>query len=135
MPPELAGWAQSLSLSQLPGPLALQVRQFLLRAPDLDPRVREALGASLAAEVAARTAATAPPGTAAEPYLAAVLAERRRREADRLQAQRVTAEPAARPATDPAPAGADPPAADRWKVPDGGVPSPDVPDDGFALPR
>ncbi|WP_252437476.1 RDD family protein [Pseudonocardia humida] len=135
MPPALAGWARTLSLSQLPDPLALQVRQFLQRAPDLDPRVRGTLGESLAAEVAGRTAPAAPPGTAAEPYLSAVLAERRRREADRLATQRTAAELRARPAepvaAEPVPAE---PGPDRWRVADAGAP-PDVPDDGFALPR
>jgi uncharacterized RDD family membrane protein YckC len=139
MPPALAGWASSLSLSQLPDPLALQVRQFLQRARDLDPGVRGTLGESLAAEVAARTAPAAPPGTSAEPYLAAVLAERRRREAGRLQAQRSTTETtraplAPAPPDDAGPVEPAPAVPDRWRTSGAGAP-PDVPDDGFVLPR
>ncbi len=135
MPPALVGWAGSLSLSQLPDPLALQARQFLLRGPDLDPRVRATLGESLAAEVAARTSPAPPPGTAAEPYLSAVLAERRRRDADRLRTQRAAAETTRAPAQ-PAPADGPPaPVPNRWPTAAGAAPPPEVPGDGFALPR
>lgn len=84
MPPPLAGWAPSLALSQLPDALALSGRQFLQRVGDLDPQVRESLGNSLAGQFATHVSPDAPPGTPAEAYLAAVLAERRRREGERL---------------------------------------------------
>jgi uncharacterized RDD family membrane protein YckC len=132
MPPQLAEWARSLSLSQLPDPLALQARQFLQRVSDLDPRVRATLGEALAAEVAARTSPAPPPGTGPEPYLSAVLAERRRRDADRLQAQRSAAGQPETPApADPGSADPQLPAGVRWRAAPGAA----APDDGFARPR
>ncbi len=139
MPPALAGWARTLSLSQLPDPLALQARQFLQRVSDLDPRVRATLGESLAAEIAARTSPAPPPGTAAEPYLSAVLAERRRRETERLQAQRAATDPPDEPATADTALPDDPPTAvparSGWQRATDAPAPPDPPDDGFALPR
>ncbi len=116
MPPVLAGWAGSLELSGLPDPLALSARQFLSRVDELAPDARHHLGSILAGQVAAviGPANPVPPGTPAEHYLAAVLVERRRREAARLAALRpaVPAQRAAGP-TLPAPS----------------------PDDTFAPPR
>lgn len=79
MPPWLSGWAQSLDLARIDDAIAMRVRQFLSRAQQLAPGVREQMGAQLANEVAARTSLP-PQGTPAWAYLAAVLAERRRRE-------------------------------------------------------
>ena len=85
MPPELAGWAQHADLGRVPDGLALSVRQFLGRAPGLHPASRQGLGTQLATEVS-RHVAPSPPGTVhPERYLAAVLAERRRRDLERLQ--------------------------------------------------
>ncbi len=77
--PALAGWASTLQLAALPDDLALAARQFLGRTGELDPGVRRTLGEQLASDVAARVAPSPPPGVAAEAYLVAVLAERRRR--------------------------------------------------------
>jgi uncharacterized RDD family membrane protein YckC len=120
MPAQLAGWAATLSLSGLPDPLALQVRDFLRRAPRLAPKARTALGAALSAEVAALTTEP-PPGTPPETHLAAVLAERRRREDDRLAAQRT-------------PEAAEPADPSRWRV-ERSAPPPADGSGGFALPR
>lgn len=98
MPPQLAGWAAGLQLSRLPDDLALAARQFVLRADTLDPTVRASVADGLAAEVAGRVSPPPPPGVPAEAYLAAVLAERRRRETARLGGT-------------PAPHGPQPPAA------------------------
>jgi hypothetical protein len=84
MPPQLAGWAQQLDLSRVPDDLALAARQFLARAPDLSPQVRDEMGASLARALAQVTAPPPPPGVPAWAFLSAVLAERRRREMVRL---------------------------------------------------
>lgn len=81
MPASLAGWAGSLDLARLPDGLALQMRQFLTRAPNLTSASRERIGAELCRAVAATTAPPPPPGTPGWAYLAAVLAERRRRAA------------------------------------------------------
>ena len=82
MPPMLAGWAQAADVARLPDGLALAVRQFLVRATRLHPASRVALGSRLTAEVARFVNPGPPPGTHPEAFLAAVLAERRRRELD-----------------------------------------------------
>ena len=84
--PGLAAWARGCELSRLPDDLALAARQFLVRAPQLAGGVRASLAERLAADVSARVAPPPPPGVPAEPYLLAVLGERRRRETDRLTA-------------------------------------------------
>lgn len=84
MPPQLAGWAQRLDLSRVPDDLALASRQFLARSPELAPQVREEMGASLARALVDVTTPPPPPGVPTWAFLAAVLAERRRRETLRL---------------------------------------------------
>ena len=91
MPPQLAGWAVGLDLSRVPDDLALAARQFLGRADELSPQVRDQMGASLAGAMAAVTAPPPPPGVPPRAFLSAVLAERRRREMVRLGAPGSTA--------------------------------------------
>ena len=79
MPPPLAAWAAGLDLVAVPDGLALNARTFLHRAHTLDPAARRATAAQLAMELAGFVRTPAPPGTPAEAYLAAVLAERTRR--------------------------------------------------------
>ena len=120
MPPPLAAWAQTLDLARLPDDLALSVRSFLARAPQMSDAARAELGGRLAAAVGAVTAPPPPPGTPGWAYLTAVLAERRRR-----------AEMSAPPPTyAPPPAYAPPP------VPPPAPPAPPTPPpaDGFHLP-
>jgi uncharacterized RDD family membrane protein YckC len=88
MPPMLAGWAQSLELSQVSDDLALSARQYLMRFWELLPEVRELMGARIAGEVAAKVSPPPPPGVRPEIMLSAVLAERRRREEYRLAGRR-----------------------------------------------
>jgi uncharacterized RDD family membrane protein YckC len=117
MPPPLAGWAATLDLSRFDDRVALQSRQFLGRAGQLNPDARERLGAALVAAVTAVVAPPPPPGTPGWAYLTAVLAERRRRDEARQfgswqppppsEALRPT--PAQLPATKP-PGGFAPPA-------------------------
>jgi uncharacterized RDD family membrane protein YckC len=83
MPPPLAGWAPSLDLTGIDDALALWVREFLSRAGELTPAVREGLAAEMVDEVRSRTTPDPPAGTPGWAYLSAVLAERRRREEDR----------------------------------------------------
>lgn len=80
MPPPLASWAAGLDLSRLDEGLAGSVRQFVGRASQMTPTAREQLGAQLVGAVAAVVMPPAPPGTPGWAYLAAVLAERRRRD-------------------------------------------------------
>ncbi|MEO7982106.1 MAG: RDD family protein [Sporichthyaceae bacterium] len=108
MPPGLAGWAQGLDLSRVPDALALQARQFLGRAHELSPQVREQMGSAIARALAAVVAPAPPPGVPAWAFVAAVLAERRRRETLRLAAGGGWGETPT-PSTPPPPAG--PPAA------------------------
>lgn len=127
MPPQLAGWATTLTLSQLPDALALSVRQFLLRAPDMDPQARGGMALSFATELSALVSPAPPPGTPPEVFLAAVLAERSRRESLRLNAQTTDAPPP--PAGLQAPQWAPPPPAPPPAPP----PRPPA-GDGFTLP-
>jgi uncharacterized RDD family membrane protein YckC len=78
MPPALAGWAAGLDLSGIDDGLALRMRHFLGRAPQLSPQVRVALEQQLAAEAAARIGQP-PAGAPGWAVISAVLAERRRR--------------------------------------------------------
>ena len=84
MPPGLAWWAASLELSGL-GPQQTELaRQYLARAHELAPAVRNAMAHHATAEVVARISPPPPPGAPPEHILAAVLAERHRRELARL---------------------------------------------------
>jgi uncharacterized RDD family membrane protein YckC len=85
MPPSLAWWAASLQLSGLSAEQAEVARQFLTRAPQLDPHLREQMAYRIAADVVSRVAPPPPPGTPPQFALAAVLAERHRRELARLR--------------------------------------------------
>jgi uncharacterized RDD family membrane protein YckC len=110
MPPPLAGWAMGLDLSRVPDDLALAARQFLGRAHELAPDVRDRMARALVGSLAAVTAPPPPPGTPDWAFLSAVLAERRRRELARLQP----------PTYQPAPGyGAPPP---YWPAPGPGAP-------------
>ncbi len=79
VPPELYGWAQSLDLSGVTEPLALALRQFVARAPQMSPAAQVALGEGFRAQLSAVLAPPAPPGVPTPLLLTTVLAERRRR--------------------------------------------------------
>ena len=85
MPPSLAWWASSLQLSGLGPEQAELARQFLSRASQLDPQIREQMAHRIAVEVVARVSPPPPPGVPPQYVLAAVLAERHRRELERLR--------------------------------------------------
>jgi hypothetical protein len=85
MPPQLAWWAPSLQLSGLGPEQAELARQFLSRASQLDPAVRDQIAYRIAGEVVAQISPPPPPGVPPQLVLAAVLAERHRRELARLQ--------------------------------------------------
>ena len=110
MPPSLAWWALSLQLSGLSAGQADVARQFLSRAPQLDPQLREQMAYRIAGDVLARIAPPPPPGTPPQLVLAAVLAERHRRELARLR----PVQPPVGPAPWPPPAGPAP-----WTAPPG----------------
>jgi uncharacterized RDD family membrane protein YckC len=96
MPPQLAGWARSLELSQVSDGLALTSRQYLLRFWELLPEVRDAMGQRLVDQVVARVSPPPPPGVRPEILLSAVLAERRQREERRLAQRRARRDALAR---------------------------------------
>ncbi len=85
MPPTLAWWASSLQLSGLSAGQAEVARQFLSRAPQLDLRLRHQMAYRIAGDVLSHIAPPPPPGTPPQLVLAAVLAERHRRELARLR--------------------------------------------------
>jgi hypothetical protein len=85
MPPSLAWWASSLQLSGLNAGQADVARQFLSRATQLDRQLRQQMAYRIAGDVVSRIAPPPPPGAPPELVLAAVLAERHRRELVRLR--------------------------------------------------
>lgn len=87
MPAPLAGWASTLDLSRVGNDLAMGIRQFFERSGELSPMARDQLGQSLTHAVVAAIAPAPPPGTPAWAILAAVLAERRRRDEIRVRQQ------------------------------------------------
>ncbi|MFC4058056.1 RDD family protein [Planomonospora corallina] len=84
MPPQLAVWAARIELSRLPEDLIHTARQYISRADELSPAVRQEMGARIAARTMAFVSPPPPPGTPPYAYLSAVLAERRRRHLERL---------------------------------------------------
>jgi uncharacterized RDD family membrane protein YckC len=82
-PPWLAGRFGGLDLSQVPGGLWLAVRQYLMRAGQLDEHVSRSMAERLAADLVSCTGVPAPTGVPAAAYLAGVVAERQAREAQR----------------------------------------------------
>ncbi|GGK58409.1 hypothetical protein Ppa06_16950 [Planomonospora parontospora subsp. parontospora] len=84
MPPQLAGWAATVELSQLPDDLIHTARQYLSRRDDLSPAVQQEMGARIAARTAAFVSPPPPHGVPPHVYVSAVLAERRRRHLERL---------------------------------------------------
>ncbi len=85
MPPHLATWASTADLAPLPDQLAVAVRQFLARATTFTPSVRDQLGTRLLEETRPFVSPPPPPGNHAEYILMAMLAERRVRDAARLE--------------------------------------------------
>ncbi|MEV0617065.1 RDD family protein [Nonomuraea sp. NPDC050404] len=84
MPPQLAAWASTLELSQLPDQVMDAARQYLMRWHDLSPQVRHEMGVRIATQAASFVSPAAPPGVPAHAYLSAILAERGRREEERF---------------------------------------------------
>ncbi len=84
MPPDLERWALGADIAALPPGLAISIRQFLTRRHQLGAQARATLGQQLLVE-AARFVAPAPPaGHHPEAVLSAIIADRRRRDGERL---------------------------------------------------
>jgi uncharacterized RDD family membrane protein YckC len=83
VPPELEAWAAQLELSGLPDELVTASRHLVQRSGGLLPYPKQQVASDLARQVAARVA---PPPAGLPPlvFLAAVVAERRRREAGKI---------------------------------------------------
>lgn len=85
MPPQLAWWASSLQLSGLAPDQAELARQFLSRASQLDPTIRDQIAYRITGDIVAQISPPPPPGVPPQLVLAAVLAERHQRELARLR--------------------------------------------------
>ncbi|MEV4637519.1 RDD family protein [Actinoplanes sp. NPDC049548] len=88
MPPQLAGWAAGLDLTNLDDDLALAARHYLARAAGIRQPMNGRFAYGLAAEVSEKIAQPVPPGVPPWMFLSAVLAERRRRANERVHASR-----------------------------------------------
>ncbi|HEX2706258.1 MAG TPA: RDD family protein [Candidatus Lustribacter sp.] len=84
MPPHLADWATTADMTALPDSLAMSVRAFMVSTHQLAPGARAQVGQDLAARVLCYVAPPPPPGQHPEYVLAAVVADRRRRDLQRL---------------------------------------------------
>ena len=80
MPPTMDGWARGADIARLPDGLALTCRMFLARAATLNPGSRARLGTELAARIGDYVSPAPSDPTHPEVLIAAVLAERGRRE-------------------------------------------------------
>jgi uncharacterized RDD family membrane protein YckC len=122
MPPSLAWWASSLQLSGLNAAQVETARQFLSRASQLDGQLRQQMAYRIAGDVVSHIAPPPPPGAPPELVLAAVLAERHRRELARLRPPVPVAGP---PGWPTAPPGAVPwPQQQAVPWPEPGLPAP-----------
>jgi uncharacterized RDD family membrane protein YckC len=126
MPPSLAWWASSLQLSGLGAGQAEVARQFLSRASQLDHQMRLQMAYRIGADVVSRIAPPPPPGAPPELVLAAVLAERHRRELARMRPQL----PATGPRPPPGPPAAPWPQQPRQQP----APGPEADSGGFSPP-
>jgi hypothetical protein len=124
----LDGRFTELDLSRVPEGLWLAVRQYLGRMRQLDQRVAWSMAVRLCSDLVDRIGTPAPPGIHPAAYLAAVAAERQRRDAERAFGPHVppTAPPSAGPWQAPALApaatsrddGPHRPSAGGWQAPD-----------------
>lgn len=85
MPPELAQWARSADIAPLPRGLSVALRRVLAADAQLTPQSRERLVRDLAGRLTPLVSPPPPRGTHPMAFLAAVAAERRRRDERRLQ--------------------------------------------------
>lgn len=87
-PGPLLAWAATLDLTNVDDELALAARHFLARSRSLAEPHRSRLGEALARDLLAKVTPPPPPDTPGWAYLAAVVGERHRRAAERLQRNR-----------------------------------------------
>jgi uncharacterized RDD family membrane protein YckC len=87
-PLPLVAWAATLDLTNVDDELALAARHFLARSRSFSSAHRDRLGIALSRELLAKVTPPPPPDTPGWAYLAAVVGERHRRAAERLQRNR-----------------------------------------------
>ncbi|MBB5830931.1 RDD family protein [Brachybacterium aquaticum] len=85
VPYALRDWARSADVGRLPLTLTQDIRAFLPRASTINPDSRHQLSRDLLQRTLPHVAPAPPPGTPPEEFLAAVLAERSRRDEVRLR--------------------------------------------------
>ncbi|MFC8302365.1 RDD family protein [Specibacter sp. NPDC057265] len=84
--PSLASWAALADIGRLPDPLARRISMFLRQGATMAPASRQRLGVELATEASAHVAPLPEPGTDPMVFLASLMAERRERELQRMNA-------------------------------------------------
>ncbi|WP_018155233.1 RDD family protein [Demetria terragena] len=87
MPPGLERWATGADMAPLPDGLALAIRQVLERQSTLSPTARTAVTQDLLNRTLPLVSPAPPHSAPADAVLAAILAERRRRDEQRLQSE------------------------------------------------
>lgn len=85
VPPSLQEWVRGADVGRLPLAVLQDIRSFLPRAEQLNPESRRTIGRELVHRVMPSVAPAPPPGTDPELFLRAVLAERSRRDEERLR--------------------------------------------------
>ncbi|WP_439030868.1 RDD family protein [Gordonia terrae] len=85
MPPQLEVWARAADMAALPDRLAVIVRQFLDGRHGMKPEPRAHAARRIVFDVAPFVAPAPPPGAPFEDVLSAIMAERRRRDTERLE--------------------------------------------------
>ena len=85
VPTELQQWAGAADVGRLPITLMADIRSFLPRAEQTNPDSRRQLSRDLVQRTLPHVAPAPPPGTDPEAFLAAVIAERSRRDEQRLR--------------------------------------------------
>ncbi|WP_422115077.1 RDD family protein [Brachybacterium sp. UNK5269] len=85
VPAALSDWARAADVGRLPVTLMQDIRSFLPRAETINPASRHQLSRDLLRRTLPHVAPAPPPGTAPEEFLAAVVAERSRRDEERLR--------------------------------------------------
>lgn len=85
VPEALQDWVRGADVGRLPLTLMQDIRSFLPRATTINPESRRQLSRDLLRRTLPHVAPAPPPGTDPEQFLAAVIAERSRRDESRLR--------------------------------------------------
>lgn len=88
VPPSLHSWVAAADIGRIPDATVRRATQFLRQAGRMAPLSRAGMAAAIATELSGHVAPAPPPGTSPDEFLAAVVAEHRERELNRLAQQR-----------------------------------------------